>query len=310
MFYRIVKGNRAVEVWTTTCIVTNFGKPPSPVACTTLINPSNPELSGVKNFPYFPRGGPVPEQKPTSMHKDWQPLGYVSNWGGMQVGSGMMYAVSVVDGLVHQTGGWKLQAECQWHRMTCALASSLSSPRASGAPCPVGTAVQTSAGNDTLALAYDSIVHATPPFFQHDSQPEEQLQRCYESALKLAWNDKAGSRRVATPLLGSGARGFPHETAMQVASSVCVQWMENNAAATADAATITNANADAVGTNSSRSRSNTSDATAAAAFLFDDDDDKVEQTIVFGLLEKEWALRLSEMIEQKMKDTTVSQTSR
>jgi hypothetical protein len=62
--------------------------------------------------------------------------------------------------------------------------------------------------------------------------------------------------------------------------------------------------------NSSRSRSNTSDATAAAAFLFDDDDDKVEQTIVFGLLEKEWALRLSEMIEQKMKDTTVSQTSR
>jgi hypothetical protein len=64
--------NRVIEVWSTPCIVTRFGK--SAVKCSILINPSNPELSGCRNFPYFPRGGPVP--KPVdSMHKDWQPLG-------------------------------------------------------------------------------------------------------------------------------------------------------------------------------------------------------------------------------------------
>ena len=62
---------RSIEVWNTTCIVTNFGKNQKLTACQVLINPANPELSGVKNFPYFPKGGPVPEQKPKSMHADW-----------------------------------------------------------------------------------------------------------------------------------------------------------------------------------------------------------------------------------------------
>jgi hypothetical protein len=95
---------RRIEIWTTNCIVNNFGK--TTIAnCSILINPSNAELSGVSNFTYFPRGGPVPEKISSSMHRDWQPLGYVSNWGGMEVGNGMLYPVSVVDGLVHQLGG-------------------------------------------------------------------------------------------------------------------------------------------------------------------------------------------------------------
>jgi hypothetical protein len=82
--------NRSVEVWKTTCIVTNFGKPvpnsPAQVhvqvhvqvqveaqVVQLLINPANPQLSGVYKFPYFPRGGPVPEQSP---NKDG--MGYVS----------------------------------------------------------------------------------------------------------------------------------------------------------------------------------------------------------------------------------------
>ena len=80
---------KSIEIWTTPCIVNQFGKNQKDTsACNVLINPSNPELSGVSNFPYFPRGGPVPKLKPKSMHKDWQPLGYVSNWGGMEVGDG------------------------------------------------------------------------------------------------------------------------------------------------------------------------------------------------------------------------------
>lgn len=64
----------AVEIWNTTCIVTNFGKSTYQTNDETeesnshchhiLINPANPQLSGVSQFPYFPRGGPVPKKYP------------------------------------------------------------------------------------------------------------------------------------------------------------------------------------------------------------------------------------------------------
>jgi O-acetyl-ADP-ribose deacetylase (regulator of RNase III) len=214
LVHRFAVGNRSLEIWKTTCIVTNFGKT-TDAACSVLINPSNPELSGVKNFPYFPRGGPVPKEKPVagSMHKDWQPLGFVSNWGGMEVGSGMLYPVSVVDGLVHQMGGWKLEAECAYKRLTTQT----------DVACPVGTAVRTSAGGERLPEQYGSIIHTTPPFYKYENDPDGKLKNCYESALALAFN-KPGHVRVATPLIGSGARGFPFEVAIEVASSVCTQW--------------------------------------------------------------------------------------
>ena len=79
---------RIVQVWNTTCIVTNFGKNQTTIVETgnhspqhnrsrhVLINPANPELSGVSKFPYFPRGGPVPEEYPS---KDAHHImGYVS----------------------------------------------------------------------------------------------------------------------------------------------------------------------------------------------------------------------------------------
>jgi hypothetical protein len=96
--------NRTVEVWKTTCIVTNFGKPstapvpvpvPVPVVesasrsstsssvilggqqAAVLINPANPELSGVSKFPYFPRGGPAPPHKKDA-HRSSSSMGYVS----------------------------------------------------------------------------------------------------------------------------------------------------------------------------------------------------------------------------------------
>ena len=97
--------NKSIEVWTTTCIVTNFGmqrnhrgnvsntkmeyrdyndgKLPR---CSTLINPANPFLTGPHSFPYFPRGGPQPAKPPdkTAHHI----MGYVTQWGGMDVGNG------------------------------------------------------------------------------------------------------------------------------------------------------------------------------------------------------------------------------
>ncbi|KAI2495710.1 Macro domain [Fragilaria crotonensis] len=201
--------SRSIEIWTTTCIVTNFRK-----KATVLVNPSNPQLSGVKNFPYFPRGGPVPDEIPRSMHKDWQPLGFVSQWGGMEVGSGMLYPVSVVDGLVHHLGGWRLQAEC---RLKAIMAKNSEA-------CPVGHAVVTSSGSGKLREFYEKIVHTTPPFFRYHDNPQGALGTCYENALHLAFKEGA---RVATPLLGAGARGFPIDEAISVAATAAGDWSQH-----------------------------------------------------------------------------------
>lgn len=191
---------RLVEIYETTCIVTNF-------TADVLINPANPELSGVSRFPYFPRGGPVPETTAVSgFHRDWQPLGHVSTWGGMDVGHGMMYPVSVVDGLVHLHGGVALQAELAYLRL---LQSS---------PCPVGSAVRTGRLGDT----YRAVVHTTPPFYR-EPDAARLLRRCYESALILSPDDES---TIACPLLGAGARGFPESMACQVAAEAVAVWLQ------------------------------------------------------------------------------------
>jgi O-acetyl-ADP-ribose deacetylase (regulator of RNase III) len=249
--------SRSIEIWTTPCIVTNFGHRKHPFVHTTtgcqlseaaaaapankeskwiLVNPCNAGLTGCRNFPYFPRGGPVPEESVSSaVHRDWQPLGYVSQWGGMNVGDGMMYAVSVVDGLVHQMGGWKLQAELEWIRV-------LRTTARHQAACPIGSAVATSAGNDTLAMNYDAIIHTTPPFYKHDANPEVGLSKCYSSILERAFkkapdrsalskffatdsSDMPTATKVAVPLLGSGARGFPVDVACQIAVQALQPWL-------------------------------------------------------------------------------------
>lgn len=208
LLYRITRGHRAIEIWKTTCIVTNF----SEAKCSTLINPANPELSGVSKLPYFPRGGPVPEQQPAiSAHHI---MGYVGQWGGMDVGNGMLFPASVVDGLVHNYGGWKLQAECSAKRFQAL----------GGEACPIGTAVRTSAGNGPLQSWYNNIIHTTPPFYKLHPEAESALQKCYRSALDLAFQY---SSRVATPLLGSGARGFPWDVSVEVAASACNEWLDS-----------------------------------------------------------------------------------
>jgi hypothetical protein len=60
--HNINNHKRSMEVWETTCIVTNFAKTAD---CQILINPTNPQLTGVSKFPYFPKGGPQPKVSPT-----------------------------------------------------------------------------------------------------------------------------------------------------------------------------------------------------------------------------------------------------
>lgn len=212
---------RSIEVWLTTCIVTNFGKSAlgSDNKSVVLVNPSNPQLYGVRNFPYFPRGGPVPSEKPMSMHKDWQPLGFVSQWGGMEVGTGMMYPISVIDGLVHLHGGWKLRAECKWKQTMAG----------NGDACPIGSAVMTTCGS--LHEEYDAIVHTTPPFFKCEHDAEMLLAKCYQSVFETAF---VQYNRVAMPLIGAGCRGFPEDIAVRIAAEQANLWCKHDESSTGD----------------------------------------------------------------------------
>jgi O-acetyl-ADP-ribose deacetylase (regulator of RNase III) len=260
------RNHRTVQVWKTSCIVTQFGNDKD-----ILINPSNPELSGVSKFPYFPQGGPVPKQSVSSftMHKDWQPLGHVSYWGNMDTPHGICFPTSVVDGLVHQLGGWKLAWICKWHSLWatnknyyynyCHQHARAHRDRPTSA-CPVGHAVRTDPGGAELRQYYPkAIVHTAPPFYRHDPDPDERLGDCYRAALSLAFettttttssstsrtstsitstnaatqqqqqqhssqSTSSSAIRVACPLLGAGARGFPEEVALDIASNEAYRW--------------------------------------------------------------------------------------
>ena len=233
---------RSVEVWTTTCIVTNFGmkrgrpggtgtsndaasRSAAGSSCSVLINPANPSLSGVSEFPYFPKGGPQPKKQPT---KDAHHImGHVTQWGGMDVGDGMMFSAAVVDGLVHQLGGIRLRAECKLKGMLRGAGS---------AACPEGTSIVTSAGGPELQAEYDSIVHTVPPFFKHppheDCDVVEMLRQCYRSSFGLAFgtfdDQIAEDQRVAVPLLGAGCRGFPVDIAVKVAAEESAKWVHSS----------------------------------------------------------------------------------
>ena len=252
------KQRRSVEIWTTTCIVTNFGRMQKAERvgrqkgvqqqqrqqrifdstsndgddgrsgrpnCSVLINPANPDLSGPHKFPYFPKGGPEPKQQP---QKDAHHImGYVTQWGGMEVGGGMMFSAAVVDGMVHQLGGMRLRAEC---KLKSALAMGNDA-------CPVGASVVTSPGGAELRAEYDSIVHTVPPFYAHhpSGNVDELLRSCYRTSFELAFGTgNANNQRVAVPLLGAGCRGFPLDTAIQIAAEESVRWLDTIAVSSLD----------------------------------------------------------------------------
>jgi len=214
----------SIEIWTTTCIVTNFGKR-NESDCSILVNSSNPNLLGVRHFPYFPKGGPVPKEFPK---KDAHHImAYVSQWGGMELKDGMLFPFNVIDGLVHQLGGWRLALHCYM------LPSNDRDEK-----CPIGKAVSTPPGGSQLKQEYDTIVHTVPPFYKHSHvdhpgvPPEHLLAECYRSALSLSSERKfADGRqrlRIACPLLGAGGRGFPIETAIQVAAAESIRWRDKD----------------------------------------------------------------------------------
>ena len=194
-----------------------------------LVNPANPSLTGVSKFPYFPRGGPQPKDQP---QKDAHHImGYVTKWGGMEVGQGMLFSMNVVDGMVHTLGGWKLAMECKMK-----------------GPCEEGQAVLTSAGGEELRDHYDKIIHTVPPFYEHHvstkehSTPEECLALCYRNSIDMA-EEEACTRNenvfIAFPLMGAGCRGFPIDPAVEVAAQQTAEWLRQEQSSSLSAFPLT-----------------------------------------------------------------------
>jgi O-acetyl-ADP-ribose deacetylase (regulator of RNase III) len=237
--------DRAVEVWRTRDIVSS---PPGTNQVrrrgVALINPANEGLTGCANFPYFPKGGPVP---PGATHNG--KLRYATSWGGMDAGPGMLYPSQTVDGTVHTLGGEDLARACMRVKEV--------SP---GVRCPIGNAVCTPPGGRRLCELYKAVVHTVPPFYQQYSKEdaEELLLSAYRNAFAQAWlhhtdtaptggwrwawgwvgSEKRGAekpgnvRACATPLLGAGARGAPIEAAVRVAVIAAAEWIRGSAIST------------------------------------------------------------------------------
>ena len=215
-----------IEVWNTTCIVTNDFGPEYRV----LVNPGNPNLTGVSQFPYFPVGGPEPPEG-FRINKDTHPvMGYVSRWGGMEVGNGMMFASNVVDGMVHQLGGAALQRACrealveQYHQHNNQHPSRRhQNARHEDIRLAEGYCVTTPAlGSLGKETNYQYIIHTVPPFYNHPvSAPQDDadstesttstakrlLAASYRNILELIRKSEA---LVLDPSLDvNSRRGFP-----------------------------------------------------------------------------------------------------
>lgn len=222
-------GAREVRVHLSRCVVMS---PPGGY-CEALINPANERLVGTK-LPYFPKGGPTPEDTvygAAAVQRDWAPPGFVSQWGGMEIGGQMLYPISVVDGMVSMLGGKELRREC--------AKLAVLGPAGSDVRCPIGSAVRTGAPGGLGAL-FGAIVHAVPPFFARTDADEPapewrtELRRCWLRALAVA----EPSASIAAPLLGAGARGAPTEEAARVAAGATAEWLWSVSGAEAHAARV------------------------------------------------------------------------
>ena len=247
----------------------------------------------------------------------------------------MLFSSETIDGLVHQLGGLRLRAECSLiptHQYAHAYINQqqkqngleVTNEKERGVKCPVGTAAMTSSGGDGLQKHYDTIIHTTPPFYNYPpsistelkevlgidvdisnddthSWSKELLGSCYRQSFKLAFdntthnlsstNDNLNGilhntwmrlfgqeksakedeniriRRVAVPLLGAGCRAFPKEIALEVAATESASWL------------------------SDKSQSSEEE-------VIEDKNKDGTDAVVFGLLEKEDAHKLSDMIEK------------
>ncbi|OEU06485.1 hypothetical protein FRACYDRAFT_254505 [Fragilariopsis cylindrus CCMP1102] len=215
--------SRSIEVWDTTC---------------------NPSLSGVSQFSYFPVGGPEPyidtnNKDHDNTSKDSHPImGYVTQWGGMDVGNGMMFASNTIDGLVHQYGGKLLKLECQRVLASMKMKTKMKT-KSQQTRINEGTAIQTNVVGQKLIdiSGYKKLIHTVPPFFHHHNHKHKNnndidnndddidndgivndvdflLAECYRNSLNLAIRRSSSS---STSSLSSSPNNDNHNNNLRIA---------------------------------------------------------------------------------------------
>ena len=172
----------------------------------------------------------------------------------------MLYPAQAVDGLVHLQGGAPL-------REALIAAAPVLEERKHGEHlrCQVGQAVLTSGpagacSSGPSGLPFDAIVHTVPPFWprgadQRDPEARSEWERallgCYAESFRAALsfysshrktvgdssNSAATGLAIATPVLGTGARGAPFAPAAQVLAAAAVEHFSAENSATDVAAT-------------------------------------------------------------------------
>ena len=172
-----------------------------------LVVPTNETLTSTSKFGYFSTGGrPPADGGSKASTQSWAPPGFVSSWGGMEIGPGMSYATQTVDGVVSLLGGAEYKAE-------------LAELRARAAPLlPRGSAV--SMTGRFGKLPFDELVHCSVPF-NDCSDASSLLSACWLASLR-----SASAPLICTPLIGAGCRGFANEVAAEAACLAVREWAE------------------------------------------------------------------------------------
>ncbi|GMH67843.1 hypothetical protein TrLO_g3020 [Triparma laevis f. longispina] len=184
----------------TPCIITK--PPPSSSTPLSLVVPTNPFLTSTTKFPYFSTGGPSQHkfESPRQHQADWAPPGFVSNWGGMEIGGGMRYSSQTVDGLVCLHGGKEYQQSLQDMRDSSSTSPHALDEGTSDSP-PTAKFLTCPAPPKITSLGYDHLIHlAVPP----SSSPPNHLLRVISWAL----SSSPPSTTTNAPLIGAGCRGW------------------------------------------------------------------------------------------------------
>ena len=89
--------------------------------------------------------------------------------------------------------------------------------------CPTGQAVLTPG----FALPAKYIIHTVGPIWHGGGQGEAKLLRsCYETSLRLAWDQ--GCRSIAFPLISAGIYGYPKREALEIALAAMARFAQDH----------------------------------------------------------------------------------